>query len=225
VAFVGGTLQMPKPEDPFPDLAKYMGWEPLSKTPLLVGMGEEKCQMNEVDLAKRLQKPRPKTKDKKASGEGQSVDLGQRKQDSPSLTKSPARKAEHQEKHDEVQGISTVLRTRKKDKKATGEAHAVQEQDNPLQTKSPAMTQDKQHKKNDGAHTTAALAQGSEFVPSMEHIAPFIPSFKKDFQKCSIRSSEEKSVFASPCSFTRQVSIAICRRCVGVYTRKFRKER
>ena len=98
------------------------------------------------------------------------------------MTKSPARKAEHQEKHDEVQGISTVLRTRKKDKKATGEAHAVQEQDNPLQTKSPAMTQDKQHKKNDGAHTTAALSQGSEFVPSMEHIAPFISSFKKDFQ-------------------------------------------
>jgi hypothetical protein len=55
---------MPKPEDPFPDLAKYMGWEPLSKTPLLVGMGEEESQINEVDLAKRLQKPRkrPKTR-------------------------------------------------------------------------------------------------------------------------------------------------------------------
>jgi hypothetical protein len=53
---------MPKPEDSFPDLAKYMGCEPLSKTPELAGTGEEECQMNEVDLAKRLQKPRTKTR-------------------------------------------------------------------------------------------------------------------------------------------------------------------
>jgi hypothetical protein len=106
---LGGIIQMPKPEDAFPDLAKYLGWEPLSKTPVLVGMGEEECQMNKVDPAKRLRKPRTKNKDKKASGEEQSVDLVKRKQDNPSLTKSPARKAEHQEKHDEVQGMSTVL--------------------------------------------------------------------------------------------------------------------
>jgi hypothetical protein len=50
-----------------------------------------------------------------------------------------------------------------------------------LQTKSPAKIQDNK-KVNDGAHTTAALLQGSKFVPSMEYIAPFISSFKKDFQ-------------------------------------------
>jgi hypothetical protein len=78
----------------------------------------------------------------KASGEGQLVDLGQQKQDIPSLTNLPARKVEHKEKHDEMQGMSTVSRTRKKDKKATGgEAQAVQEQDNPLQTKSPVKIQ------------------------------------------------------------------------------------
>ena len=98
------------------------------------------------------------------------------------MTNLPVRKAaEHQEIHDEVQGMSTVLQTRKKDKKATSEAHAVQEQDNPLQTKSPAKIQDNE-KMNNGAHTTAALSQGIQFVPSMEHIAPFISSFKKDFQ-------------------------------------------
>ncbi len=48
---MGGILQMPKPEDPFPDLAKYLAWEPLSKTSLLVETGEEELQMNEVDLA------------------------------------------------------------------------------------------------------------------------------------------------------------------------------
>jgi hypothetical protein len=51
---LGGILKMPKPEDAFPDLAKYLMWEPLSKTPVLAGTGEEECQMNEVDLAKRL---------------------------------------------------------------------------------------------------------------------------------------------------------------------------
>ena len=83
MAFDGGILQMPKPEDPFPDLAKCLGWEPLSKTSLLVGTGEEECHMNEVDLPKRLRKPRTKNKDKKASGEGQLFDLGQQKQENP----------------------------------------------------------------------------------------------------------------------------------------------
>ena len=63
----------------------------------------------EVDLAKRLRQPQTKNKDKKATGEEQLVDLVKRRQDNPSLTKSPARKAEHQEKHDEVQGMSTVF--------------------------------------------------------------------------------------------------------------------
>ncbi len=100
------------------------------------------------------------------------------------MPKSPARKAEHQEKHDEVQGMSTVLRTRKKEKKASGEAQAVEEQDNPLLTKSPAKIQDNK-KMHDGAHTTPAPSQGSEFVPSMEHIAPFILIFKKEFQNAA----------------------------------------
>jgi hypothetical protein len=55
----------------------------LSKTSLLVGTGEEECHMNEVDLPKRLRKPRTKNKDKKASGEGQLFDLGQQKQENP----------------------------------------------------------------------------------------------------------------------------------------------
>jgi hypothetical protein len=38
---------------------------------------------------------------------------------------------------------------------------------------------------HDGAHTTAALSQGSEFVPSMEHVAPFISIFKKEFQNAA----------------------------------------
>ena len=97
------------------------------------------------------------------------------------LTKLPARKAEHQEKYNEVQGMSTVSRTRMKDKKASGEAQAVEKQDNPLLTKSPAMIQDNK-KMHGGAHTTAALLQGSEFVPSVEHIAQFISIFKKEFQ-------------------------------------------
>jgi hypothetical protein len=92
---------MPKPEDACPDLAKYLGWKPLSKTPVLAGTGEEECQMSEVDLAKkRLRKPRTKNRGKKATGEEQSVDLVKRRHDNPLLTKLPARKAEHQEKNE-----------------------------------------------------------------------------------------------------------------------------
>ncbi|KAI2503501.1 hypothetical protein MHU86_10970 [Fragilaria crotonensis] len=55
--------------------------------------------MNNDDVAKRLRKtsrkPRQtKKKGKTDSGEEQSGGLGQRKQDDPSLTKSPARKGE-----------------------------------------------------------------------------------------------------------------------------------
>jgi hypothetical protein len=53
-----------------------------------------------------------------------------------------------------------------------------------LLTKSPARIQDN-NKMHDGAHTTAALLQGSEFVPSMEHIARFISIFKKVFQNAA----------------------------------------
>ena len=135
---MGGMLKMPKPEDAFPDLAKYLGWKPLSKTPVLVGTGEEECQMNDGDLEHRLRKPRTRNKDKNASGEGQLVDSGKRKQPTnPSLTKSPARRsAENEGMHD-------------------------------------------------GAHTTAGVSQGSEFVPFMEHLAPFIPSFEKEFQNAT----------------------------------------
>ncbi|KAI2513126.1 hypothetical protein MHU86_1164 [Fragilaria crotonensis] len=156
---------MPDPEHAFPDLAKLSGWQPLSKEALLVGRERDLCQMNNVDVAKRLRKPRQtKNKGKKASGEEQLGGLGQRKQDNPSLTKSPARK---------------------------GEAKAVEEQDRPLLvTMSPAKIQDNK-KMTDGAHTTTALLQGSEFVPSsIEHIAPFLSSFKKDFQNAA--SEDEK---------------------------------
>lgn len=93
----------------------------------------------------------------------QSGGLGQQKQDNPSLAKSPAKK---------------------------GEAKAVEEQDRPLLTTSPANIQDN-NKMHDGAHTTTALLQGSEFVPSIEHIAPFISIFKNNFQNAA--SEDEKN--------------------------------
>ncbi|KAI2504549.1 hypothetical protein MHU86_9859 [Fragilaria crotonensis] len=151
---LGGKLTMPGPRHAFPDLAKILQWQPLSKERVLLGRETDLCQMNNDDVAKRLRKtsrkPRQtKKKGKTDSGEEQSGGLGQRKQDDPSLTKSPARK---------------------------GEAEAVQEQDHT----SPEKIQDTE-KMPDGAHTTTALSQGSEFVPlSIQHIATFISSLKKD---------------------------------------------
>ncbi|KAI2506778.1 hypothetical protein MHU86_7673 [Fragilaria crotonensis] len=182
---------MPGPRHAFPDLAKILQWQPLSKERVLLGRETDLCQMNNDDVAKRLRKtsrkPRQtKKKGKTDSGEEQSGGLGQRKQDDPSLTKSPARK---------------------------GEAEAVQEQDHtsPERFKTP--------KRCLMEHIRPRRSQGSEFVPlSIQHIATFISSLKKDFnmlhQKMRRRICVGKSLL-----FHTKVSIAICRKCVEVYTR------
>jgi hypothetical protein len=78
----GLTVQTPKPEKAFPDLAEHKQWKPaLTERPqTLITEGSGECQTNEVESPNNWKrKPRAMGRDKKARGKQQANSPGRTK--------------------------------------------------------------------------------------------------------------------------------------------------
>jgi hypothetical protein len=163
---LGAAIQMPKPEEPFPDLAKYKKWKPPSteRPQTLITAGSQECQRNEVESPNnRMRKPRMKDKEKKARAEQEA--------------KSP-RRSTLGEDHDEVHGTSTLKQTPHKKKNTIAEMQ-------PAQDKHPATEMPRKIPQRETRQTIAGASHSIEFLPCTDNIDECTSTFRNDFQKAT----------------------------------------
>ena len=151
---LGTKIQMPKPEEAFPDLAKYLKWTPpLSPEEAAV----EEAKHEEDTPGTRSKSPR-KSKGKRntppvaLSPEEAAVEEAKHEEDNPGTRSKSPHKSKGKRKHDEAQEMSTVSGRTNKKKKARGEVTKLQRKNQDLEIRQTT------------AETTAAVTHTSEHI-------------------------------------------------------------